>query len=162
MTTNAKPATTNIMSNTSQSNTSAQHQGDQELQRVSASQQASIGTIAMVPTFRPVTTTVTRRLDAPPPSKEQDPFLFFSNHDRRMAHLLRSDEEQIEENLPNRIADSATATVEEEHRQRITFEVHPDLMYMKYLTEEGRDLNEEADIFDLLFDYGSENEEHDH
>ena len=71
-----------------------------------------------------------------------------------MAHLLKNAEEQIEEKLSNRIADSATATVEEEHRQRITFEVHPDLMYMKYLTGEGHDLNEEADIFDLLFDYG--------
>ena len=138
------------MSNTSQVNTSAQHQGD-ELQRVSSSQHANIGTIVMVPTFRPVTTTVTRRFDAPPTSNNQDPFLFFSNQDRRMAHLLRNVEEQIEENLSNRIVDSATATVEEEHRQRFTFEVHLDLMYMKYLTGEGHDLNEEADIFDLLF-----------
>ena len=49
----SKPATT-TMSNTSQINTSAQHQGD-ELQRVSSSQQANIGTIIMVPTFCPVT-----------------------------------------------------------------------------------------------------------
>ena len=150
--TNATQATTN-MSSTSQINTSAQ-QGDQELQRVSSSQQANIGTIVMVPTFRPVTTTVKRRLGVPPPSKERDPFLFFSNQDRRMAYLLNNGEEQVEENVSNRIVNSAMAMVEEERRQRITFEVHPDLMYMEDLTLEGHDLNEEADIFDLLFGDG--------
>ena len=135
------------MTNTSQINTSAQ--------QVSSSHQANIGTIVMVPTFRPATTTVTRKMDASPPTKEQDPFLYFSNRDRRMAYLLRNGEEQVEESVSNPIVDSgATAMVEEERRQRITFEVHPDLMYTDDLIWDGHDLNEEADIFDLLLDYG--------
>ena len=71
-----------------------------------------------------------------------------------MAYLLNNGEEQVEENVSIRIVDSATAMVEEERRQRITFEVHPDLMYMEDLAREGHDLNEEADIFDLLLDDG--------
>ena len=69
-----------------------------------------------------------------------------------MAYLLRNGEEQVEESVSNPIVDSgATAMVEEERRQRITFEVHPDLMYTDDLIWDGHDLNEEADIFDLLF-----------
>ena len=124
------------------------------MQRVSSTHQATIGSTFKVPTFRLVSTTVTRRMDASPPTKEQDPFLFYSNQDRRMAYLLNNGEEQVEENVSIRIVDSATAMVEEERRQRITFEVHPDLMYMEDLAREGHDLNEEADIFDLLLDDG--------
>ena len=137
------------MSNTSQINTSAQ-QGEPntkmmehpQVQYVSLTHQANAVTSFKVLTIRPVTTTVTRRIDASPPPKEQDPFLFFSNQDRRMAYLVRNVEEQVEDDVvSNRIVESATAMVEEERRQRITFEVHPELMYMEELSSEGCNLD---------------------
>ena len=144
------------MSNTSQINTRFKQCErnteviEHQVHQISSSQQATVGLIMEVPTFRPITATVTRRSDATP-SKEQDPFLYFSNQDRRMTYLLRNGKEQVEGDASNLNDSTTERMVEEERRQRISFEVHPDLMYLEDLLLEGHDLDE-ADVFDLLFD----------
>ena len=131
-----------------------ERQGQQQ-QQVSSNSSSSqlIGTILTVPTFRPETTkTISRRCDAPPFPKEQDPFLYFSNQDRRMTYLLRpGKQQQATATAPEHDVDDMTMMVEEERRQRITFEVHPDLMYLEDLPLSSEEDYESIDLdLDLL------------
>ena len=121
-----------------QSPNTEQQQGQHQ---VSPSEQTSIiGTILKVPTFRHATSTVTRRSDEPPLSKEQDPFLYFSNRDRRIAHLLSLGEQQDDEEVePIGNIDTDVTLIEEERSQRISFEVYPGLLYLQDLISEVHD-----------------------
>jgi len=88
-------------------------------------------------------------------SRIADPFLYFSNQERRMAYLTHRTKETQEKS-----ATSKRCVVAEERKTRISFEVHPSvIMEDLFLVLNGMDYDDDEDIIWRAL-FGMEEEHH--
>ena len=90
--------------------------------------------VITVPTFRAKTNNELRPSISSDVLKEQDPFLYFSNQERRMSYLTRNTAVAAAEHK-----DKKPRGVEERRKTCISFELHPDLLLGDLLLDDDMD-----------------------